>query len=395
MEITVKDLRAVAIYLPQFHPIAENDAWWGKGFTEWRNVAKAKPLFKGHYQPHLPADLGFYDLRLSELREQQAALAKAYGIYGFCYYHYWFNGRRILERPFTEVFESGKPDFPFMLCWANENWSRNWDGGNKEMLIEQTYSLEDDRNHLQSLIPYFKDKRYIKIDGKPVFAIYRSKHVPDMAATIQTWRQEAAKHNLELYICRFESCLEGGEDYLSAGFNAAIDFQPWGRDMNEYKQIAVNKKRHSFNYRVENFLYRKIIKQLSEKRYRKYKASVSRKILNNNIFDYSDYISYVVNKEMPVYKVYPGIAPIWDNTARQTLNPGIALNASPDLYKRWLRHIVKTFRPFSKEENFIFINAWNEWGEGCHLEPCQKWGRKFLEVTKEVLEEKGEIKRIV
>ena len=222
-------LRAIAIYLPQFHTIPENDKWWGKGFTEWTNVAKAKPLFKGHYQPQLPTDLGFYDLRLSEIREQQAQLAEVYGIEGFCYYHYWFNGRRILERPFTEVFESGKPDFPFMLCWANENWSRNWDGGNKEILIEQKYSEADDRLHIQSMIPYFKDHRYIKVDGKPVFAVYRSSAIPNMSATIKTWREEAAKQGMELYICRFESCLEGGKEYLDAGFDAAIDFQPWGR----------------------------------------------------------------------------------------------------------------------------------------------------------------------
>ena len=178
-----KDIRPIAIYLPQFHPVPENDLWWGKGFTEWTNVVKAKPLFKDHYQPHLPADLGFYDLRVPEVREAQANLAREYGIFGFCYYHYWFNGKRILEKPFEEVFESGKPDFPFMLCWANENWTRSWDGGNNEILLEQKYCHEDDKKHIQSLIPYFKDKRYIKANGKPVIAIYRSTLLPDVART--------------------------------------------------------------------------------------------------------------------------------------------------------------------------------------------------------------------
>lgn len=386
MEIETKILRAIAIYLPQFHPVPENDAWWGKGFTEWRNVAKAKPLFKGHNQPHLPADLGFYDLRVSEVREQQAALAKEYGIYGFCYYHYWFNGRRILERPFHEVFESGTPDFPFMLCWANENWSRTWDGGSKEILIEQKYSPEDDRLHIQSLIPYFKDKRYIRIDNKPVFAIYRSKHVPDMTATIKTWREEAMKHDLELYLCRFESCLEGGKEYLSPGFDAAIDFQPWGRDMNEYKSIQISKKIKSFNYRLENLVYRKIISAASAKKYQWYKQRSNGQLLNHHIFDYSDYLNFVMNKPLPDYKVFPGVTPMWDNTARQTKHPGIALNSNPDLYKKWLEHVMITFKPFGEEENFVFINAWNEWAEGCHLEPCQRWGRKFLEVTRDVLQ---------
>ncbi len=380
-----KKLRTIAIYLPQFHPIKENDVWWGKGFTEWTNVAKAKPLFRGHYQPHLPADLGYYDLRLSETREQQARLAKQYGIEGFCYYHYWFNGRRILERPFTEVFESGKPDFPFMLCWANENWSRNWDGGNKEILIEQVYSEADDRLHIQSLIPYFKDQRYIKVDGKPVFAVYRSSAILNMEATIKTWREEAKKYGLELYICRFESCLEGGKEYLDAGFDAAIDFQPWGRDMNEYKEMIVQKKMMQSSQRLKRFFYRNIVKKFSEQAYKNYKATVHQKIIRNNIFDHSEYLNYLISKPVAGYKVFPGATPIWDNTARQTQHPGIALNANPALYKLWLQHIVKTFQPFSKEENFVFINAWNEWAEGCHLEPCQKWGKQFLEVTKEVL----------
>ncbi len=385
METDTKILRAIAMYLPQFHPIPENDKWWGKGFTEWTNVAKAKPLFKGHYQPHLPADLGFYDLRLSEVREQQARLAKEHGIFGFCYYHYWFNGRRILELPFQQVFETGKPDFPFMLCWANENWSRNWDGGNKEVLIKQNYSLEDDRLHMQSLIPYFKDKRYIRVNNKPVFAIYRSKLVPEMATTIEVWRNEAAKQNIELYICRFESCLEGGKEYLNAGFDAAIDFQPWGRQMNEYKTKIINQKFNSLHYRVKNFLLKKMIKPVAEKKYKQYKTKMNNPVIKNNVFDYSDYMQYVIKESPAGYKVFPGATPLWDNSARQTVNPGISLNANPDLYKLWLQHIAKNFEPYSKEENFIFLNAWNEWAEGCHLEPCQKWGREFLEATRDVL----------
>ena len=186
------DIRPIAFYLPQFHPTPENDEWWGKGFTEWTNVTKARPLFPGHYQPQLPADMGFYDLRLPEAREAQAALAREYGIHGFCYYHYWFNGRRILERPFNEVLASGKPDFPFCLCWANENWTRVWDGGEKNVLLEQKYSHEDDLAHIESLIPAFRDERYIRIDGKPLFLVYRTGLLPNPARTAEIWR-EAAK----------------------------------------------------------------------------------------------------------------------------------------------------------------------------------------------------------
>ena len=184
--------RVIAFYLPQYHPFPENDRWWGAGFTEWRNVVKARPLFRGHYQPHLPADLGFYDLRVPEVRQQQAALAERYGLSGFCYYHYWFNGHRLMQRPVEEMLASGKPDFPFMLCWANENWTRAWDGGEQEVLIRQEYSEEDDRAHIRYLLDeVFRDPRYIRVDGKPVFAVYRSALFPDMRRTIEVWREEA------------------------------------------------------------------------------------------------------------------------------------------------------------------------------------------------------------
>ncbi len=222
-------IRPIAFYLPQYHPIPENDLWWGNGFTEWTNVVKAKPFFNGHYQPHVPGELGYYDLRLPEVRQRQADLARENGIYGFCYYHYWFNGRRILERPFQEVFESGKPDFPFMLCWANENWTRVWDGDEKEILLKQEYDLEDDRRHIQSLIPYFKDPRYIRIQNKPVFAVYKSSLLPLPAKTIEIWREEAANAGLDLYVCRVDSFGIEGAEYMKAGFDAAIEFQPFSK----------------------------------------------------------------------------------------------------------------------------------------------------------------------
>src|SRR5215475_4957626 len=180
--------RLVAFYLPQYHPIPENDEWWGTGFTEWTNVVSAKPVFAGHYQPHLPADLGFYDLRLPEVRQAQADLARNHGIHGFCYYHYWFQGRRLLRRPFDEVLRSGQPDFPFCLCWANENWTRVWDGSDKKLLIEQTYSADDDLAHIRWLAPAFRDPRHIRVEGKPLFLVYRARKLPDPLRTTSLWR---------------------------------------------------------------------------------------------------------------------------------------------------------------------------------------------------------------
>lgn len=218
--------KLIAFYLPQYHPIPENSAWWGTGFTEWKNVSKALPLFKGHYQPHLPADLGFYDLRLPEARIAQADLAREYGIHGFCYYHYWFNGRRILERPFNEVLASGSPDFPFCLCWANENWTRTWDGGSADILLQQDYSDEDDRNHIRSLLPALADSRYIRVDGKPLILIYRTELLPNPERTSDIWRSESYTAGIgELYLARVESFTSGIEP-ASIGFDAAVEFAP-------------------------------------------------------------------------------------------------------------------------------------------------------------------------
>lgn len=374
-------IRPIAIYLPQYHPIPENDEWWGKGFTEWTNVAKAKPLFKGHYQPHLPADMGFYDLRLPEIRQAQANLAKEYGIYGFCYYHYWFNGKRILERPFQEVFESGKPDFPFMLCWANENWTRAWDGGENQVLLKQDYSFEDDLKHIQSLIPYFKDPRYIRVNNKPIIAIYRSTILPNIEETLKIWRQEAAKHDLDLYICRFESWGKIGEQFLH-GFDAAIEFAPFANMGNIPK----------FSGKADEISYR--IKYKLHHLFNKRKPVLNR--WENMVFKYND----IVKADKKVfslykYKVFPSCSPGWDNTSRRKTGRRIVINNTPEKFKEWFEHQVNySLKNFEGDEQLVFINAWNEWAEGNHLEPCQKWGRAYLEQIKRVLNKKNPDKPI-
>ena len=362
--MSIGQVRAICFYLPQFHPVPENDEWWGRGFTEWRNVAKAKPLFPGHYQPHLPADLGFYDLRLPEVREAQAELAREHGIHGFCYYHYWFNGRRILERPFNEVLGSGKPDFPFCLCWANENWTRVWDGGDRNVLLEQHYSHEDDRAHIQSLIPAFKDPRYIRINGKPLFLVYRTELLPDPAATAAIWREEAAKAGLPgLYLARVENFVKD-IDPAAIGFDAAIEFAP----------DAAKGGRLLFRGTLASFLSKSHL--------------LPRVFQDNQVYSYPATAHGMLSKAEPAYTWFRCVAPMWDNSARRRINANIFVHSTPSAYRSWLKRILaRTQERYAGDEQIVFVNAWNEWAEGCHLEPDQKWGRAYLEATRRALEE--------
>ncbi len=345
-----RSVRLIAFYLPQYHPIPENDAWWGKGFTEWTNVVRAKPLFPGHHQPHLPADLGFYDLRLPEVRRAQADLAKAYGIYGFCYYHYWFNGKLLLERPLQEVLKSGEPDFPFCLCWANENWTRTWDGAENHILMEQTYSEEDDRNHIRYLCGIFEDKRYIRIDGKPLFLVYRAGRFPDPLGTTSLWRAEARRLGIgEIYLCRVESFPDERTDPRPLGFDAAVEFQPdWNLLSSDLRDERVPD--------LAAFRYEKVVDRM-------------------------------LTKQDPPYKRFPCVTPSWDSTARRKKTSIIFTEPSPVQYGRWLHGVVRKVAGKNDEEKIVFINAWNEWGEGNHLEPDQRFGHAYLEATKRALEE--------
>ena len=355
-------VRPIAFYLPQFHPTPENDEWWGKGFTEWRNVTKARPLFPGHYQPHLPADLGFYDLRLPEVRDAQAELAREHGIHGFCYYHYWFNGRRILERPFNEVLESGKPDFPFCLCWANENWSRAWDGGTRNILLEQHYSEEDDRAHIKSLIPALQDPRYIRINGRPLLLIYRTELLPNPARTAEIWREVAKESGLgDLYLARVENFVSG-VDPESIGFDAAIEFSPDNREVGQ----AV------FSGPITSRLSKWGI--------------LPKAFSQHTVLRYPVIAESRMKRTEPQYKQFRCVTPMWDNAARRKVDGRILIGSTPQIYKHWLTTAIKqTQARFKDDEQIVFINAWNEWAEGCHLEPDLKHGRAYLEATKEAL----------
>jgi len=334
--------RLIAFYLPQFHPIPENDEWWGKGFTEWTNVVRGKPLFRGHEQPRLPADLGFYDLRLPETRQAQADLARAHGIHGFCYYHYWFTGRQVLERPFEEVLRSGSPDLPFCLCWANENWTRTWDGRGGVVLLEQRYSDDDDLAHIRALAPAFADPRYIRVDGKPLFLVYRASLLPDPARSTAIWRAEARRLGLgELYLCRVESFFEDHDDPGPLGFDAAVEFQPdWSRlpDATPRGRIA---------------------RRLDRLR----RAGAEAAHRGWRVFDYAATARRMRQPRDLPYTLHPCVTPRWDNTARRGDRATVFHGSTPELYEAWLREVVERTVAGGRGDggDLVFVNAWNEW----------------------------------
>lgn len=352
MELTSKGsdskIRLIAFYLPQFHPIPENDEWWGKGFTEWTNVTKAKPVFPGHYQPHVPADLGYYDLRLPDIRIAQADLAREHGIHGFCYYHYWFNGKVLLERPIREILLSGAPDFPFCFCWANEPWTRAWDGLTGSVLLQQTYTGDDHRRHIHYLSNFFSDKRYIRVNGKPLFLIYRASHIPDITKTTEIFREEARKIGIgDIYLCRVESFSGDHDDPYALGFDAAVEFQP------DWTKLGAN---------LDSALF-----------------------INQSVYRYGDVILNMLRKDSPSYVRYPCVTPSWDNSPRRGDKATILINSTPDLYQIWLETVLRKMINSGAEENLVFINAWNEWAEGSHLEPDQRFRRGYLEATQKAL----------
>ena len=353
--------KVIAFYLPQYHSIPENDEWWGKGFTEWTNVGRAKSLFKGHYQPRVPADLGYYDLRLPETRVAQADLAKQHGVDGFCYYHYWFeNGKRLLERPFTEVLESGSPDFPFMLCWANESWhSKFWDYNGvsqKKLLIEQVYGNEKEYEaHFYAVLDSFKDKRYIKIDGKPAFMIYESLKFPDVDNFIKVWQKLAIENGFNgiHFIGQTQNSQKDKDTILSKGFN------------------AINA------VRIHNVLQKKNkIKRIITKTWR----TVFQSSLKE---EYSKAIKYFTNTKFDkAPDVYPTIVPNWDHTPRSGKKGFLLHNSTPEYFSVHVNNVFNILKEKPVDKQICFIKSWNEWAEGNYMEPDLKYGTKYLEVLK-------------
>ncbi len=349
--------RLIAFYLPQFHPIPENNEWWGEGFTEWTNTAKAKPLFKGHHQPNIPADLGFYDLRVPETRVAQAEMAKAHGIEGFCYYHYWFAGKRIIERPFNEVLESGEPDFPFCLCWANQTWTGIWHGAPGRILIEQTYpGLEDHKKHFYELLKAFRDTRYITVDGKPVFLIYRPTELPNIQQVTDFWRELAIKEGLPgLHLVGVSHYSDDNPSQF--GLDAVVDQRMPGKSAiipSEYPLL-------------------------------KLQALLGKKL--PTIYSYKKLIKNLVRADSPPFDSYPCVIPNWDNTPRSGTNGIVFKGVTLNLFKEQLARALKRVESNRPDNKIVFIKAWNEWAEGNHIEPNLQHGHAFLKTIKQSIQE--------
>jgi lipopolysaccharide biosynthesis protein len=349
--------RVIALYLPQYYPTPENDEWWGRGFTEWTSTAMAKPLFPGHYQPHVPADLGFYDLRLPESRGAQAQLAREHGVEGFCYYHYWFAGRRILERPFDEVVASGQPDFPFCLNWANQTWTSH--GAPNRVLIEQTYpGIDDHRRHFDALLPAFTDQRCLKVDGRPLFVIYRPRDLPESRRVLELWRDLAVKAGLSgLFIAGDQ--MEPALDIRPLGYDAAVNVRVPVRRRST--RIAWTRPVEKLKFKYDEWRQGLIVQR------------------------YEDFIDRMIADRVPELESFPCVIPNWDNSPKRGGNGFVLHGSTPELFRRHLRRALDSVADLPHDRRIIFVKSWNEWAEGNHLEPDLKFGRGYLQVLREEL----------
>ena len=374
--------RIIAYYLPQFHPIPENDRVWGPGFTEWTNVAKARPAFRGHYQPRIPADLGFYDLRLPETREQQAKLAREAGIEGFCYWHYWFgNGRQLLERPFNEVLESGKPDFPFCLCWANHDWStRTWQsGGDTTMIAQQLYPGEKDyTEHFHKVLPAMKDHRYITVDGKPLFGIYDPYHFTDVSRFIALWRRLAAENGLKgihfVALCNSTTTITRNADgtfrrvlpNLESSAKVYDDILSLGVD-------GINSFGKARGEMISSGKYRRLLRRYLQEHIT---------LMPVLRYKFSKVVGHFFAPEDSRENIYPTVMAGWDRTPRNAKAEGIYTHFTPEAFRKHILKALDVIKDKGDEHKILFLRSWNEWGEGNYVEPDLKYGHGFLEAIK-------------
>jgi hypothetical protein len=350
--------RIIAFYLPQFHPVPENDEWWGKGFTEWTNVARAKPLFRGHIQPRFPSELGYYDLRLPEVRLQQAELAKAYGIEGFCYWHYWFEGRRILERPFSEVLASGQPDFPFCVGWANQSWTGVWHAAPDRVLIQQTYGGEADaRQHFQQVLPALVDPRYLRIDGYPIFFVHQPRDLPEPQTFTRLWREWARAEGLPGMF--FLGDGDADWDPHAYGFDGTVISNPWRVIRYRERRPMDSVLAHVLRGRDSEWLLRRFVGWPTRVPY----TEVLRHALAPRIMQ----------------SQFPSVLPNWDNTPRSGRNGIVITHGSPELFFEHLDAAIRSVEDRPLAQRLVFLKSWNEWAEGNFVEPDDLHGRSYLE----------------
>jgi lipopolysaccharide biosynthesis protein len=345
--------RLICFYLPQFHPIAENDAWWGRGFTEWSNVRPAQAQFASHYQPHVPDQLGYYNLLDPEVQRQQVALARQYGIGGFCFYFYWFGGKRLLEAPILNYLQERSLDLPFCLCWANENWSRRWDGLESEILIAQQHSAEDDLAFIRHIAPYLRDSRYLRINGKPLLLVYRPELLPCARETALRWRRECRELGVGEIHLAYTQSFESVDPEVY-GFDAAVEFPP-----NNSASPVINDS-----------------------------VAAASPEFKGTVYDWRIFIERSENYQAAGYPLYRAVCPSWDNTARRGKRASIFVHNTPELYQRWLKNAITDTcaRQPDPEQRLVFINAWNEWAEGAHLEPDARYGYAWLQASRNALD---------
>jgi lipopolysaccharide biosynthesis protein len=342
--------QVIAFYLPQFHPIPENDAWWGDGFTEWNNVSRALPQFEGHMQPRLPGELGFYDLRCIHVMRRQMQLASEYGISAFCTYFYWFAGKTLLESPLQQWLNDPSLSLPICLCWANENWSRRWDGRADEILISQAHSDDDDWAFIAHVSRYLKDGRYLRVMGKPLLLVYRPGLLPDPKATAERWRSWCRTNGIgEIYLAYVQSF--DRVDPYTIGFDAAVEFPP-----NNTSMAPITAQQQLIN-----------------------------PAFRGDVFDWRE-LAQISGKHEPAYPLYPGVNPGWDNEPRRSGRGRVFLHASPRGYRDWLRSAIETTKRRTPTSPMVFVNAWNEWAEGAVLEPDSRLGYAWLEATRQALQ---------
>jgi Glycosyltransferase WbsX len=377
--------RLIAFYLPQFHPIPENDLWWGKGFTEWTNVAKARPLYRGHYQPRVPADLGFYDLRVPEVRAAQAEMARSAGIEGFCYWHYWFAGKRLLERPFNEVLRLKEPDFPFCLGWANQTWTGTWHGAPNRVLIEQTYpGRADYEKHFYAVLEAFHDPRYIRVRGKPLFVIFNPGDLPQKAEFTEFWQSLAERNGLPgIHFVSHVAYRKQPYDYLADGFAGGIAADTFGVYCLKawQRSLAWYGARNGQSAPASPGLLNPLV--LARTMYLEGKRPLYRFLSRPRVFEYSEAMLHFLTHVTSEPHSYPCILPNWDHSPRTGKRGIILHNSTPELFREHLRQALRLVvgRPF--EDRLVFVKSWNEWAEGNYLEPDLRFGHQYLDVVRE------------